>query len=436
MYCRKCGRQLLDDSVFCGYCGTKVEMDTQENPEYDTETSNSSAIEAEANDNRDSISSSPEREESDDSRISGQELERAIAQKHSKAPVIILVLLAAAVIGYLIWSLKTGNDPTGIVERLGLNPQKKQAAESVIKDSEAADSEAAIVQTEEQTEVIAEPATETQIESISSDEIIVAGADIKTDDEARAALKDLWEQACTCVRNGDTAGFAQLYKGEQSFIDKMYAEFRDVILPEENEYPTTQFGVVQDDGTYFVGLIERSVSSGTKQTSSSWMCRDRTITFSYSDGEWRFDGTDEVRKALEKAYIHNIPEAAIQAFENGRNFMLFGDDYELRWADTTLVIPMNIGGKIYCMWENEDGSLGLLLYLSNGTDTITSFSTTEVIVESSNLGTMVDKDFGGEMLAPNSARNYVLTIPREDLPVDISADWGEVSTNVHTTYPN
>lgn len=26
MYCRKCGRQILDDSLFCQYCGEKVQF--------------------------------------------------------------------------------------------------------------------------------------------------------------------------------------------------------------------------------------------------------------------------------------------------------------------------------------------------------------------------------------------------------------------------
>lgn len=29
MYCDKCGKQIVDDSIFCNYCGTKIELVSQ-----------------------------------------------------------------------------------------------------------------------------------------------------------------------------------------------------------------------------------------------------------------------------------------------------------------------------------------------------------------------------------------------------------------------
>ena len=29
MYCNKCGKQLADDSIFCNYCGVKIEIQTE-----------------------------------------------------------------------------------------------------------------------------------------------------------------------------------------------------------------------------------------------------------------------------------------------------------------------------------------------------------------------------------------------------------------------
>lgn len=31
MYCNTCGKQIADDSLFCSYCGTKIEQSVQEN---------------------------------------------------------------------------------------------------------------------------------------------------------------------------------------------------------------------------------------------------------------------------------------------------------------------------------------------------------------------------------------------------------------------
>lgn len=30
MYCNKCGKQIVDDSIFCSYCGVKIEQTTQD----------------------------------------------------------------------------------------------------------------------------------------------------------------------------------------------------------------------------------------------------------------------------------------------------------------------------------------------------------------------------------------------------------------------
>lgn len=37
MYCNKCGKQIVDDSVFCSYCGVKVEQSVQAEANTDTD---------------------------------------------------------------------------------------------------------------------------------------------------------------------------------------------------------------------------------------------------------------------------------------------------------------------------------------------------------------------------------------------------------------
>ena len=34
MYCRKCGREISDDSVMCGYCGTPTIEDLKKNGKF------------------------------------------------------------------------------------------------------------------------------------------------------------------------------------------------------------------------------------------------------------------------------------------------------------------------------------------------------------------------------------------------------------------
>ena len=462
MYCRKCGRQLEDGDVFCAYCGTetgwKEEKDSTDPGSYEkreadtvpepapenrvedaaSEPENGAEDAAPEAENRvESAAPAQEKRMEDMTSVPGRKDADSIpVPKKSKAAPLLAVLLAvfAGAACFLLWMVKTGNDPFGLsgtrksADRIQAEEITKEAQtkEEPAKEESATEEPAEEEQTEEATDAVKPE------DMAAADEVVITGGDVKTDAEAKEALKQLWEEALDCVRNGDKAGFSELYRGEPAIIDEEYDGFKNNVLPDL--YPTVQYAIIESEGNYFAGYIVDSVSSGAKGGATNAMWHNWAIRMSNADGIWKFDFTEECREALAKGYFHNLPEEAIEAFKNGRNATLIGTNSEYLWADTSVVIPMNMGGKIYALWENEDGSLGALLYVSNGSDTITSFYSFEVSISSDRLGNLVSRSFQGEALAPFSAKNITLTIPREELPVDISGEWGKISTDVHYHY--
>jgi len=251
-----------------------------------------------------------------------------------------------------------------------------------------------------------------------------------TNEQAKLAFQNLMEQTLDYVRNEDYNAFASLYRNaSEEAINSDYQYYHDTIIGDG--YPDFAYTAFAGDGTHFMGFMQNSLTSGYYPDYRT-MQHNTSLSFSYVDGEWKFDYSEEIMNALNQILLNDYyPAECMQSAGITGNGIDFSNGADFSWVNEDIVIPGSLAANIYLAWQNEDGSVGLLLNVKNGTNEIRAMNSITVTFTDDTLGTIFNETFSGENIAPGKAKNYLLTVDAARVMTG-RQKWGSVHYDVDT----
>ena len=251
-----------------------------------------------------------------------------------------------------------------------------------------------------------------------------------TAEDAKAAFQDLVEQAFECVQQDDKDGLAALYTGNitEENIDNAFNFLKGIKV---DKYPDKQYFVIGGNEEMYICEAFYSVTAGTlqnahyeTQTFCSIMC--------YTEDGWKLDASEETQTEMVEILKNMYPEQFKSAMDNGRNIATFEyGDYSC--MKNNIVVPGTIDGKVYAAWQNEDGSVTVMINVKNGSDEPQYIKNISFSLKDESLGTIVEGEHEGDIISPNKSENFVFTVDAAKVNTD-DKTWGDIQYSCQCKY--
>ena len=277
-----------------------------------------------------------------------------------------------------------------------------------------------------------EVSTENDGNKDKKEEITEAPVVSFSEQEAEAAFRSLFEKALACVKNDDKEGFKNLFVFDEEteetneYINGNYDNLKKYI---SDAYPITRYYIIGGDGKAFGAGIRNSIVSG-RYPDFRCMYHNLYYPISCKKGDWAFDFTSETGEAIYKATEGVYPEECVAASKDGRNCVDFSNGADYTWTRENITVPGSIDANVYLAWQNQDGSVEMLLNVKNGTDEVRSIYNYDITFTDDSLGEILNISRSGDMLAPGTSRNYVVKADPSEVKTGMEK-WGSVHVDVH-----
>ena len=224
--------------------------------------------------------------------------------------------------------------------------------------------------------------------------------------ETVAAMKELWEKAVKYVEADDEEGFyASLFvngqKGEWTDDFNNIKSFLDADFTRDNN-PRVAFHEIFENGDYHYMVAE-----GYSDHSYYY----KEIPISCKEGKWLFDRTGESYEKKDEKMYNSVPDGYTAANDAGRNVYI--NDWTLVWMNDSIYVPGQFRTIISLMWQNEDGSIDILVNEQNGTDENRCVTEWSINAISRGSGDIFDIDHYADatIVPPKSAKNTIIHVP-------------------------
>lgn len=236
-----------------------------------------------------------------------------------------------------------------------------------------------------------------------------------TIDEARIEFEEMCTNIMEYAKNADGEAVDKYVKSypegwDESTVMGIFHDYN------ESGYPDFSYYIVpiDDKGKYYVGGIINSISlSDGKHQQTGWM-----VPVSFVDGSCKIDYSEKAIQLLDNVYVY--PEEMRAAENDGRYTAYFSSD-DLSFADTNAVIKNTFQMKVYCIWQNEDGSISLGCSIKNGTYKEVKLGQVFITVVDNDGSAVVLNQYEAkidECVSAQSAEHTVISVGKEYLESD------------------
>lgn len=223
----------------------------------------------------------------------------------------------------------------------------------------------------------------------------------------------------------DYEHFAELYRDtSEETIKNEFAAATETVSHIGN-YDRQIFQVLAEaDGYYAVGNTFYIVAGTHPDTHMEW---DSYIWMvSEKDGEWKFDYSDALNENLSDKIVDLYPKGCVQAENEGRNKAFFGVTNYM-YVDEAKVYEGCSNNELKYMYQNDDGSVVLGIWLANGTNNNIYYSSGTLTLTDDTLGTVFDlSDLKVDTsVKAMSSRVIELTVPASEV-ITGTQEWGHL----------
>jgi len=253
-----------------------------------------------------------------------------------------------------------------------------------------------------------------------------------SDEEVFEATQELRDELKEYAGN-DYEHFAELYRDTSEETIRNDFDVTEEMLNKIGNYDRQIFQVLAEaDGYYAVGNTFYIVAGTHPNTHME--CGSYIWLVSEKDGEWKFDYSDGANEKLSDKIVDLYPAGYAQAANEGKNTAFFGTANYM-YVDETKVYEGCSNSELKYMYQNDDGSIVLGIWLANGTNNNIYYSTGTLTVTDETLGTVIDLsdlNVDTSVKAMNS-RVVELTIPASEVMTGTQG-WGRLDSNFGVDY--
>ena len=157
------------------------------------------------------------------------------------------------------------------------------------------------------------------------------------------------------------------------------------------QYDQTHYIPLAAEGQY--AMVEYVYYAVSGSYPESWYVDNHhwNIPMSWEDGTWKIDFGEDALAAIEALTQNNpelFPREALDASASGRNAKNISD--EMMYLDSRAVFQGSNNSAVRFVWQEEDGSVTVALWLANGTEENIYYDTYTLSIADETLGTVVD----------------------------------------------
>ena len=141
---------------------------------------------------------------------------------------------------------------------------------------------------------------------------------------------------------------------------------------------------------------------------------------------------EELTEIYESIYGTIYGTELLNAVRAGRNFTGFGN---YMFTHPELVFNGCLDTKVISAWQNEDGSMDIQFFGTNGTNNTIKYNSVDITITDESLGTICDissTDYW-DSITPGRSKVFTVHVDPSNVLTG-TAEWGSVRSNVHTSY--
>ncbi len=240
-------------------------------------------------------------------------------------------------------------------------------------------------------------------------EIVKGSSETSANSEALGAMEELWKKAVEYVNKGDRDGFySDLFvNGQEGEWDDDYKAVEDII---KEGYPNTSFYEIYELDNYYFMVI---------QLYSDSQHRYKAFPITKIDEKWLIDRTSESYEKKDEKMYGSTPDGYMDAKNSGRNNYV--GDWRCVWMNTSIYVPQQFRTEFVLMWQNDDGSIDILMNVQNGKDKdmqVLEWRMDAQTEGSDGYSTDIFKiDYAGDgtKVPANSSMNMIVHVNKEDV---------------------
>jgi len=267
--------------------------------------------------------------------------------------------------------------------------------------------------------------------SAASEASAVSGTDntATTVEEAQKAI-ELVQSSLIAAANDDAAAFKDCF--DESYteeeINGLFKSIQDNVKNGYTKYIVDH--IVNSDGNYGVQTIlyylgdEEDGERDFKEVSSLKVVK-------VSGGTAKITCETAAVNAVSDAIADKYPEEYVKVSEAGGNYADFTNTLkDWTWINKSGVIEGITFTMPYLIWQNDDGSVSVLVYQRNGTDGTEAASTRTLTATDENIGSIFTYEFTSQELTAGKGEAYIVTVPADKVETG-DKEWQYVSVYVN-----
>ena len=233
--------------------------------------------------------------------------------------------------------------------------------------------------------------------------------------EAEKAAKELAEKIYIYCNNTDFENFYSLFESFSKETVATYFDYLRGYITSINKW-NVQVIASEDDSYYLADIVYyvfTKTDNGKKWNANNVYYDEMLYIAQYND-TWKIvnlESTPEIYETLSNSAYMLLPEGYREAATNKRNAVQLYRNWN--WNDSKLYYDEDVGGEAVFLYENEDGSLDLIMHYWNGTNIIRTFKKSIITVTDSSLGKLFSITIQPNLVvAPHSSTVYTYTIKK------------------------
>ena len=233
--------------------------------------------------------------------------------------------------------------------------------------------------------------------------------------DAEKATKDLAEKIYMYCNNTDFESFYSLFEGYSKETVESFFDYLRGYITSINKWNVQV--IASDDDKYYLSDIVYYVFTKTdngKKWNANNVYYDEMIYIAQYNSTWKIvnlESNPEIYETLSNNAYALLPEGYRDAATNNRNAIQLYKNWN--WNDSKLYYDEDVGGEAVFLYENEDGSLDIIMHYWNGTNIIRTFKKSTITVTDSSLGKLFSITIQPNLVvAPHSSTVYTYTIKK------------------------
>ena len=249
-----------------------------------------------------------------------------------------------------------------------------------------------------------------------------------SEDDALDAFKTIISKAKRYVKNNDYTSYESLWvEDELGIVEAGYDNLNKCVT---EGYTNEDYYVicVLNDNEFAVGFMASKALKQGNNTKTSKMYF--SVVIKNTNAGWKLSGSKESNERFISKSLEMIPQNAKIAYQK-QKMIAFDTDYI--WTNRDIVVEGDVTSMFTYMWENEDGTIEIMMNIMNGTYEVKNVDYFTVKVTNDN-GVVFDEKFVGPgLIEPQKSDCSIYIIPASRVYQDASK-WGDMHQHTSINY--